>query len=706
MTGNCRNMHQPLLLPLFLGLLLYPTVATAQTISFASLLEEMTRYEANASLPAPAYTCRQASSYDRDANDPEDPSTWYANWDRSHFVRIEERRAGGPEYVLMDEQGPGAVVRFWGTWHGPQGAEFSNGTLRVYLDGNAEPVIEGPIRDILSGGALVGAPLANFVSKTCPEGNRAHNLYLPIPYAKQCKITYQTDVPVDPGARRGEALYYQINFRTYEAGTEVESFSPDVLERDAALVEKTQQQLISPPQVGDKLVANDLAGSLASGEARELTLDGSGAIRQLELRVEADDRPQALRSTVLEIEFDGERTVWCPVGDFFGTGTGIHPFETWYTSAQEDGTLTARWVMPFARSATVRLHNLGEQPVQIARAEVRTSDWQWTDSSLHFHATWRQYSKYKTQTANMSGQGGPRDANYISIDGQGIFVGDTLTLFDAASAWWGEGDEKIYVDGETFPSHFGTGTEDYYGYAWCRGEFFTSPFHAQPIGSGNLGIGPTVNSRYRMLDGIPFNESLRFDMEIWSWANTTINYAPATFWYARPGAASNVDPLPESAREKVIREAEELVPVFRVEGAIEGESLSISRRTGGTTEVQDVAEFGWSGNQQLWWRDAEVGDELDFEFKVAAAGRYALQANLTGAVDYAEVQLLVDGQAVSQPIDRYADNVLHDVVDLGVHDFDDGEHLLTVRIVGANEQAIKRYMFGLDYLLLKAAKEE
>ena len=34
-------------------------------------------------------------------------------------------------------------------------------------------------------------------------------------------------------------------------------------------------------------------------------------------------------------------------------------------------------------------------------------------------------------------------------------------------AWWGEGDEKVFVDGEKFPSHFGTGTEDYYGYAWC-----------------------------------------------------------------------------------------------------------------------------------------------------------------------------------------------------------------------------------------------
>ena len=47
-----------------------------------------------------------------------------------------------------------------------------------------------------------------------------------------------------------------------------------------------------------------------------------------------------------------------------------------------------------------------------------------------------------------------------------------LHLINYHRGWWGEGDEKIYVDGEDFPSHFGTGTEDYYGYAWCRPEEF------------------------------------------------------------------------------------------------------------------------------------------------------------------------------------------------------------------------------------------
>ena len=39
---------------------------------------------------------------------------------------------------------------------------------------------------------------------------------------------------------------------------------------------------------------------------------------------------------------------------------------------------------------------------------------------------------------------------------------------ESAGGWWGEGDEKFFVDGEKFPSTFGTGSEDYFGYAWCH----------------------------------------------------------------------------------------------------------------------------------------------------------------------------------------------------------------------------------------------
>ena len=97
----------PLVLPSAVG-------AASSTITLELLLEEMVQRDGIARLPNPAYTCKQASSYDRHSTEPGSP-TWWANADRSYFVRIEENQ-GRKEHVLMDVDGPGAVVRFWATW--------------------------------------------------------------------------------------------------------------------------------------------------------------------------------------------------------------------------------------------------------------------------------------------------------------------------------------------------------------------------------------------------------------------------------------------------------------------------------------------------------------------------------------------------------------------------------------------------------------
>jgi hypothetical protein len=271
-------------------------------------------------------------------------------------------------------------------------------------------------------------------------------------------------------------------------------------------------------------------------------------------------------------------------------------------------------------------------------------------------------------------------------------------------AWWGEGDEKIFIDGESFPSHVGTGTEDYYGYAWCRPEFFEAPFHAQPTGTGNLDGGFSVNSRYRSLDALPFSESIKVDMELWHWRSTRMNYAPATFWYARPGAKWNVEPDPKTAARPVARKRSDVVEVLHVPGAIEGETLKILEKTGGTAEIQDVDKFRWSGDQQLWWRDGKPGDRLVLEFSVEEAGTYRLQANLTKAVDYGIVQLAVNGQPARETFDRFAPAVAHDLLDVGRFELKKGPNQLVVEITGAHPKAVKKHMFGLDYLKLEKVR--
>jgi len=699
-------MHAPITaLTLVLGTLTAPLATLGDEVSLETLLREMIDRERVAEVPSPHYICRQASSYDRDTK-AEGEAGWFANWDRSQFVRVDEKD-GRKEYVMLDAEGPGAIVRIWGTWHGPHGDDgllpFSNGTLRVYLDGKTEPAIEGPLADLISGGALVGEPFSESVSPESDYERRGHNLYLPLPYANGCVVTYESETIVDFGAQKGEALYYQINYRSYEPGTLVRSFAREQLEELAPLVE----------EVGEALATADLGelpritargqyqGQLPPGsESASLCfveMEG-GAVHSISLRLDAEDLEQALRSTVLTAEFDGERTVWCPVGDFFGTGYEVHAYRSWYTTVTEDGELSCRWVMPFARSARLSLVNLGDQPVMV-QAQTTAAPHEWTDRSLHFHSVWHQLTKVDTgPNKNQSGEGA-FDVNYVTVEGEGVVVGDALTVFNGTPSWWGEGDEKIYIDGEVFPSHIGTGTEDYYGYAWCRPERFESPFHAQPCGDGNLAGGFSVNGRYRILDALPFTRSIRFDMELWHWRATRMNYAPTVFFYARPGAQVSVHPDPEAARLPVARQRGDVVELRREPGAIEGESLTIVETASGEAKVQE-GDFDWSGGAQLWWIDGAPGDRLVLDVPVEQAGRYRVLADLTAAVDYGIVRLHLAGQA-TDTLDRYHDGVTNDVLELGVFDLAEGASRLEVELVGANEKAIARHMFGLDYLKLE-----
>ncbi len=669
-----------------------------QPLSLESLLDEMVNRDTLAKFPQPAYTCRQASSYDRDTVAPDKPG-WFANADRSQWIRIEQNQ-GRTEHVMMDARGPGAIVRFWATWHGPRGGPFSNGTLRVYLDDQPEPVIEGPIATIIDQGGLVGPPLSEGVSPDTVYAHRGHNLYLPIPYAKHCKVTYETSVLIDRGARKGEALYYQINYRTYEPGTQVTSFSTDQIKSLQPHIERIQQRLRQSgltSTAGLTSIAKE--DCMITGKSCSTTLEGPAAVHQFTVKLDTPNLAQALRSTVLAIEFDGEPCVWAPVGEFFGIGYQLHPYRAWYTEVTKDGRLACFWTMPFERSCRITVTNYGDQPVKISMARILHGPWDWDARSMHFHAAWHQFTKLHTRRGSTAPGAGAFDVNYVKVKGQGVYVGDTLTVFNGANGWWGEGDEKIYVDGESFPSHVGTGSEDYYGYAWCRPEYFQSPFHAQPCGSGNLRTGFSVNSRYRALDAIPFTTDLKFDMELWHWVDTYVNYAPTTFWYARPGARCNVTPDAETARKAVAIARSDVVETFHAKNAVEGESLKILSKTGGTTEVQDIGDFGWSDDRQLWWRDGKVGDRLALDLPVAKAGKYEVIASLTKAIDYGIVTLQVN-DGPPRKFDRFNRRVAHDKLVLGTYELPKGPNRLTIEITGTNPKAVKKFMFGLDYIQL------
>jgi len=132
--------------------------------------------------------------------------------------------------------------------------------------------------------------------------------------------------------------------------------------------------------------------------------------------------------------------------------------------------------------------------------------------------------------------------------------------------------------------------------------------------------------------------------------------------------------------------------------------MKIVVRTGGAVSVQDMAGFGeaWSNENHLWWQDAAPGDVLEFGLPVTQPVTRA-ELQITKAADYGIVQLSVDGKPLGGPLDAYNDGVIASgIISLNLPEpLQPGDHVLRVEIKGSNPKAIKRHMFGLDYILLK-----
>lgn len=535
-------MRQVVLGIVLSSLFVFPHTCDSREINLGTLLEDMVDRTQIAEFPDPEFLCKQCSSYNRETVAKGEPG-WFANGDSSYFYGHEDRD-GRREWTMMDVDGPGALVRWWLT------QQKFDGTVRVYLDGSDEPVYAATADKLVGGDVITGKPLSNVV------GWNGRNLYLPMPFRKHCKITYDGPNQQVTG-KFPDCLYYNINYIQYPAGTEVKTFTQDDLKTHAALLDRVQTALLKP-ETNALAMSRRMAGDtslLGSGESLARDIKGAGAISRLRVKIDANDMAQAMRSVVIQISFDGKERVLSPVGEFFGCGPGLNPFKGWWRQVAKDGWMTCWWPMPFKRSATVKIINHGTSDVSVSLGDIGITDWTFTDRTLYFNSTWRSENRMDT--------GKVRDWNYLTAEGKGVYVGDTLALFNEAKlphprgtgTWWGEGDEKIFVDKELFPSTIGTGTEDYYGYSWGVGGTFEAPFHAMPRGDANGNYtqpGHTTNTRTRSLDRIPFKQHLQLDMELLHWQKVAkLDYAVATYWYASDHAEGNGEVTPDRVRAAV-----------------------------------------------------------------------------------------------------------------------------------------------------------
>ncbi|MHC4442121.1 MAG: DUF2961 domain-containing protein [Planctomycetota bacterium] len=654
-------MHKlALILPLFTGLICWAATpnslqaAGSAEITFESLLDQMTDLRRLTELPLPAYQTRQFSSYDRKSKTPDDAEGWFANADAGHYLHIEEN-SGRKEYVMMDADGPGAIVRIW--------SANPRGRLRIYLDGDKTPALEGDMQQILKGEFKgLPQPLAGVRGK-------GWNLYLPIPYAKHCKVT--SDQP---------KFYYHVNY----------------LDRLLVKIADLAVRLNMPRDANKPWPANmkkDLFDSyLSPGETKTINrVKGPRAYGRILFLIATDQVEVAARSIVLRMYFDGEQTVESPLGDFSGTAPGLTYYESLPLGISGPPShIWCHWIMPFRNSAKITVTNMGNKIVRV-HGSASHVPYQWTDRSLLFHARWRIEHDIPTRPFI--------DWTHLQCRGVGRFVGGSLHIINPQRGWWGEGDEKIYVDGETFPSHIGTGTEDYYGYAWGSNERFAHAYHSQPRCDGPKSYGNTSVNRFHTVDDIPFNKSFKFDIENRCWnAKIKLTRAAVSYWYARPGGSDFFKPITKQDVQWI--EIPKFI-YYNAPGAIDAEDMKVIRATIGETYVGD-ADPRYNSEKQLVWSKVKTGGKLILEFAVPETLTRNLYVRLTKAPHCPKVQFYVNDARTGQAIDLVSEEIEPtDEIDLGQMKLNKGPNNLTVEIVEEHQTPGQDCSFGIDYVIVK-----
>jgi len=663
------------------GAALCGQLSAGETLTYVDLVKRLTDLERLAVLPDPGERCAQWSSYDRASKFDVAAGkylAWDANGDGDGFIRKE-----GNQIVMAEMESPGCIWRIWS-------AAPKDGHVRIYLDGASEPVVDLPFLGYFNGKnePFTRPALVHTVAM-------GWNNYTPIPYQKSCKIV------ADPSWGQ----YFQFVYTTYPKGTQVPTFQRQLSAAEEGALDEANRILNAcGPTEGNRLSISISDGILSAGAEDTHGIDGPGAITGIRAKVE--DLPtspadrEALRELALEIRWDGEKEpgVWAPFGDFFGTAGGANGYRSLPSGLTKEGVWYANWFMPFARSAEVRVRNEGKQDRRL-KLEVVTAPLK-GDASRYarFHAKWHRDALLPDDPERRK-----IDWTMLKTEGRGRFLGVMLHVWNPRGSWWGEGDEKFWVDGEKFPSTIGTGSEDYFGYAWCNPTLFQNCYHNQTISMNNK--GHVCVNRWHVTDNIPFQRSFEGAIEKYFPNTRPTLYASTVYWYLAPGGQDPYLPLPLNERVGYWNDTQ--LQTLKVPGAIEGERLKILAKTGGNPQEQEMSgyEGQWSGDAHLWWIEAKPGDKLDLAVPVAQAGEYKLAMQFTKAVDYGIVQLSLDGRKLSGPLDLFNNGVVPlGPVYFGEQNLTAGEHKLTVEILGANEKAVKAYMFGLDYVKLEPVK--
>ena len=416
---------------------------------------------------------------------------------------------------------------------------------------------------------------------------------------------------------------------------------------------------------------------------------------------------------LLRMYWDGSQrpAVEAPLGDFFASCFGKRREVVSLPVVVANGTAyNCYWRMPFRKSARMEIVNESEKPISLLYYNI---DWikkeRLADDTPYFYAQYRQEYPVK------KGQ----DYLFLDTKGKGHYVGTVLAVRTRSPAWFGEGDEKIYIDGERKASIWGTGTEDYFLCAWGLKRISTPYFGVPYFDQWGIVGGHTSAYRWHIQDPIVFNTGIKVSIEHFGWLPPDENpqyratswnereddYASVAVWY-QTGASTFAARAPH-ARERRLPSLERLT-VRAVDFATTrdpqagraGIAPAPALRHHGTGDVTSQQLDLYEDPQLLYMPKQAAGAWIEIPFTVEKKEPLRLLLNATKSYDFGKYRVLLDGVKLADEIDFYSPSVSNEEVHLLDFWPAPGKYSLRLECVGKNVLSAGYYV-GLESLRLR-----
>jgi hypothetical protein len=400
---------------------------------------------------------------------------------------------------------------------------------------------------------------------------------------------------------------------------------------------------------------------------------------------------------LLRIYWDGRERpgVEAPVGDFFANCFGKRSEVVSLPVTVEDAdSYNCFWHMPFRQSARVEIVNQSEKPISLLYYNI---DWvkkpSIPEDTPYFHAQYRQ--EYPAQNG--------RDYEILKTEGKGHYVGTVLAVRTRSPSWFGEGDEKIYIDGEQKPSIWGTGTEDYFLSAWGLKKTSTPYFGVPYFDQWGIVGGHTSAYRWHVADPIVFNSGIKVTLEHFGWISPDENpsykstswnereddYSSVAFWY-QTGEPTFTARAP-TARDRKLPSLDRLVIFAR------NHAGSMNHGFGESIPQQlDLYE----GPQLLYKPQRQEGAWLEIPLEVKTKEPLRLVLNATKSYDFGQYQVSLNGTKLGEPVDLYSPEIVNQ--EFHVLDFwpEPGKYRLRMDCTGKNPKS-GGYFLGIESVRLR-----